>query len=153
MAYTTQAKIEGSIANPAQYCPEDKSYVDWIADQIESAQDEIDGRLEGLYSVPFSDPVPGLVKTIARYFACSLVMNPGFVGEVPADSKVVDTFYSRGDALLRRIEKGEIKLDASGSEIESGAPQSSTIDTARAISRTTYDSEGNVLDEGTLEGL
>ncbi len=150
--YTTYTEIQRRIANVDDYKPAavlDSAAV-WVGNVITDAQDEIDGRLALLYVVPF-DPVPSIIKAICRFLACSYILNPGFVGEVPADSKVVDTNYKRANDLLEKIESGELVI--SGATLAGDmASQSTTEDFARTFSVTQRDSDGNTIgDTGTME--
>ena len=150
--YTTYDELGKRVNNIDQYAPEGEVPIIWIADIITQAQDEIDGRLAHLYSVPF-DPVPSLISAIARYLALSYLLNPGFVGEVPAESKVVDTNYRRADDLLKRLESGEVTLDVSSTSATPATPQSSSSSRGRVLTQTTVDADGAVLVSGSMEGV
>lgn len=84
---------------------------DQITDAIDNAQSEVDARLRGRYSVPFS-PVPALVHSttldIAAYLA---TLNYRQEKELPDGDPVVRR-YQRACALLKDIAAGNADLDA-----------------------------------------
>lgn len=78
MAYITQSDIAGQV--PAAFllqALDDDG--DGLADAgiwdgiVSAAQNEIDGRLAAAYSVPFSSPVPALIKAVCSVLALWLV--------------------------------------------------------------------------------
>jgi len=145
-AYTTYAILDNEIVNMAEHVPADKDSATWVAAQITNVQAEIDGRLAARYVVPFVT-VPVLIQTIALYLAASRVLNPGYVGEIPAESAYVDTYYKRGNDLLKQLETGELTLTGI-TPATSSLPLSSVSDTDRVFTQTTYDEDGDVLEEG-----
>jgi phage gp36-like protein len=127
----------------------------WVQELIGYAQDEIDGRLERRYVVPF-DPTPSVVRVIARYLAKAYILNPNYAGELPSESKWVDINYRRADDLLRAIERGDLKLtDAQEAVVLMDMPLSTTADgRSRVFTQTIRDASGEMIGgAGTLEGL
>lgn len=148
--YTTYAEISDRINTISQYVPTGETEATWVADMIEDAEDEINGRLAHLYTVPFSSPYPVIITTICKYFAISRVMNPGFVGEVPADNRVVDTYYKRGNDLLEKLEAGEITIP-NVTVPNNAKAVSSTEDYDKVFTTTKYIDETQTGDTGTME--
>lgn len=82
---------------------------DRVDECIDGAEDEIDGYLSGLYTVPVTGTIPGLVKEFSVILACRrLYVRRGMV---PAAfvSVVEDAMKT-----LEKIAEGKIKLDIDG---------------------------------------
>jgi len=148
--YTTYDDVDNEIQNLAECIPAGKTDEVWVTAQIENAQQEIDGRLGAFYTVPFST-VPDIIKAIALYFTCSRILGANFVGEIPADSKWVDTYYNRGNALLKAIESGDTAISGIAASID--MPLSNSENRGRVFTQDMLDSEGTVVTAGTLEGI
>lgn len=155
-AYTTYDEIKDRLPDIANMViPAGHTIQEWVADCISYVGDEIDGRLEGLYVTPFS-PTPKLIATIARYFTISMILDPNFVGEIPAESRWSDTNRRNGEALLKRIESGDLVLH-SATQVEGSRdlPLSTSRDRARDMTQGFKDSEGALIDQlsGSLDYL
>jgi len=138
MSYITYSDLDNEIVDLIEHVPTGKDASTWVQTMIDAAEAEVNGRLASLYRVPF-DPVDDLIRTIALYFAASRILNPGFVAEVPADSKVVDTYYRRGDDLLKRLESGDLTIDAPSSVAAGELPASSTSSKDREMTMDTME--------------
>jgi len=155
--YCTYTDINNELNDLSDHIPANQSAdpTGWVEAQIYKCMLEIDGRLGGLYTVPFTSPIPSLVRTICIYLSTSRILSPGYVGEIPADSRYVDTYYKRADDLLKRIESGDITL--TGTSVVSGGINSlgiasTSTDIAQTFTQTTYDVDGNILESGSMEG-
>jgi len=151
--YCSYGDLDNEIVTLSEYVPTGKTAATWINQRIRAAQAEIDGRLGMQYAVPFESPVPEIIWTICLYLSASRIMNPGFVGEVPSDSRVVDTYYKRANDLLEKIESGEITIPGATKATDGATIQSTTTDLSREFTQTTHDEDGNVLATGTLDGV
>lgn len=150
--YCIYDDMDNEIADLTDHVPTGKVAAVWVGAQIDKAESEIDGRLGSRYTVPFTT-VPALITTIAIYLATSRILNPGFIGEIPADSKVVDTYYKRADDLLKRLESGELVLEtATESTDDTASPQSSTSSQTREFTQNILDSDGDVSSYGSMDG-
>lgn len=86
MAYVTQAEVEAKI--PPQtlrdQLDDDRDGVadDGLLDQIiTNASDEVDAFLAGLFTVPFDDPAPKVVRSATLAFVCEALYARRLVGD------------------------------------------------------------------------
>ncbi len=85
---------------------------DIVDECIAGAEDEVDGYLSGLYLVPITGTVPGLVSEACVVLACRrLYLRRGGVPTSFAE-QVKDTM-----SFLTKIAEGKIKLDIPGSDV------------------------------------
>lgn len=76
---------------------------------IREAQTEIDAVLGSLHKVPFSQPIPALVRSIAGYLAAAFVLDGGFsAGAEP--TKLADRYRELAHQRLTAIVEGELQL-------------------------------------------
>ncbi len=153
--YCTYTDIDNEIDDLLDHVPQSKKTttddaVAWVNSRIIACGYEIDGRLGMTYGTPF-DPVPSIITTIALYLSCSRILSTGYVGEIPADSRYVDTYYKRADDLLKRIESGDIVIPQAEKMSDSAGVLSNTSDIGMVFTQTTYDSDGDVLTTGSMD--
>ena len=104
---------------------------DITAECIAGAEDEVNGYLSGLYTVPITGTVPGLVTEASVVLACRRLYVRR--GSIPAafQTQVEDTM-----SLLTKIAEGKIKLDISGPTADFGSVEVTTV--ARVNSRSKW---------------
>jgi hypothetical protein len=107
----------------------------YIASFILKANDYINGKLFGIYSLPFLDPIPDTIKNIARLYAAGLMLLDqygvfGTGSEVDGKQKMQDA-----DDILQEITSFTLEIrDQSGKSLRiftpvAGWPDASTAST------------------------
>lgn len=149
--YCTYADIDNELDDLTNHIPQNKiaDGTAWVEAQIYKCMMEIDGRIGGMYTVPFTTPIPSIIRTICIYMSVSRILGPGYVGEVPAGSYYVDANYKRGNDLLKRIESGEIVLTGASVPVDTGV-LSNTSDQGFEFTQNVRDSDGNVTEFGSM---
>lgn len=149
--YCSYADIDAKIVDIIDHVPTGKDPETWVYSQIAFCMEEIDGRLGDRYVVPFASPIPALIRTICMYLSISAVLNPGYVGEIPAESRYVDTYWKKGDDLLKAVQKGDIELSGVILNIVTiDGSQSSTADAGCEFVLNSLDSERDVIESGSM---
>ena len=77
---------------------------------IEDVQNEIDGILGTKNTIPFTVPVPPLVRIIAKDLASFRVFRSRFINEQPNQSDWVDKLQATANKYLDELTKGDLKL-------------------------------------------
>lgn len=85
---------------------------DQIALAITDAQAEIDGRLRSQYTVPFTDPVPAMIRSLTIDIAAYLASLTFYQEKDMKDTDPVVRRYKRACCMLGDIASGSIDLDA-----------------------------------------
>ena len=95
---------------------------DITAECIAGAEDEVNGYLSGLYTVPITGTVPGLVTEASVVLACRRLYVRR--GSIPAafQTQVEDTM-----SLLTKIAEGKIQLDIPGPTADFGSVEVTTV--------------------------
>jgi phage gp36-like protein len=151
--YCTYEDIDNTIHELSDLTPVGKTLATWVADNIAFADKEIDGRLGGKYVVPFS-PVPDLIAELSRLLTCSNCLRGNFVGTIPNDSRLIDYYRQTAEKLMKEILDGTVLLtDATAVTDGSSSIVVSSDDKGRDFTQTKYDTNGNVLSVGSLEGI
>lgn len=124
--------------------------VAWVKTQIRNAQRFINAQISSYATLPYEsqDAVPDIIKDLALLVTCYRILRPIYVKEDPSVSDWVDNYKRDADAILKGLRDGSILLDST----DAPAIQSSTSDVEREFSQTTRDSEGNILETGSMEG-
>ncbi len=82
-----------------------------ISDAIVAAQAEIDGNLKPKFNVPFSTPVPSLVRVIAINLAAGLALEAAFSGgEHLEQIQYADRQQAKARAMIQQILAGTMSL-------------------------------------------
>jgi len=153
VGYCTYDDIDNTIHELTDLVPTGKTEATWVAENIAFADKEIDGRLGGKYVVPF-DPVPDLIAEISRLLTCSNCLRGNFVGAIPNDSRLIDYYRQTAEKLMKEILDGTVLLtDATAVTDGSSSIVVSSDDKGRDFTQTKYDTSGNVLSVGSLEGI
>jgi len=114
MAYITQPAIEAKVPAPvlidALDDDGDGQADDGLLDQIiQNASDAVDGYLAGLYTVPFSDPIPAAVTTATLIFTLEDIYSRRNIPDAQNPfSKQANDWRAR----LTKIGNRELPLDA-----------------------------------------
>lgn len=145
--YITYQDLDARMDGLADLIPDGKDAEAYVSEFIADAQAEVDAALSARYSVPFAS-APALVKRITSELAKYLLLRENYHQEGPEISDWVEEYRVRARELLDRVVSGDLPVDTT----ETGQLAiSNTTDVAREISRTTRDSEGTVIEYGTLE--
>lgn len=107
-----------------------------ILEQIEAADDEIDGYLRSSYNLPFTS-VPERIKQISKDISIYNLYKRRFRLEMP---ETLTAIYNKRLQELKDIQRGVIKLDV---EVDEGTPQPSEI----KVNKTADDKVFNNLDK------
>lgn len=110
----------------AAFISQDATALARVADGITVAQSKIDGRLQTKFAVPFSDPAPELIRTVAVCLASAWAVK-GAYSDSGSQSHVewAAAREKEGMDLLKEILAGEMRLeDATTLEVlpSQGAP-------------------------------
>lgn len=122
--YVQVEEVRAVLARDPAQAPNTAASLDVaaITSHIASAQAQVDGRIAGRYTVPFSDAaVPKLVVDITRDIAaylCDLTFRQGLDYESDRDPVVLR--YQQAQQLLGQIATGAIDLPVPGGGGESG---------------------------------
>lgn len=153
MGYCDYDDIDNTIQGLVALTPTDKVAASWVADNIAFADKEIDGRLGGMYAVPFS-PTPDLIAEISRLLTCSNCLRGNFVGAIPNDSRLVDYYRQTAEKLIKEILDGTVTLiGATSISNEADSVIVTSEQYGREFTQTKYDTGGNVVSIGSMEGV
>ena len=154
MAYATYPDISNEISNLGELVPDGKVAKTWVESKISTAELEINGKLQSRYATPLtSASAIEILKPVSIFRTCYSILAQNYTQENGNASDWVQDYKKRADEILNMILDGTIDLDATSSTISTDSIQSSTIDVARTFSNGTYDSSGNSLSVGTLDGF
>jgi phage gp36-like protein len=128
VSYIAQADLDEYISetNLIQLTDDDRTgaaNAGVVTECISGSEDEVNGYLSGLYTVPIVGDVPGIVTESCVVLACRrLYLRRGGVPE-SFQSQVDDTI-----SLLTKIAEGKIKLDIDGPTADFGSVEVSTVE-------------------------
>ncbi|MGG1600571.1 hypothetical protein [Paenibacillus naphthalenovorans] len=101
MPYTTPERIEKLLrefVDLEKYQPEDMELF------IQKAEARINDRLRPYYRVPFADPVPDIIVSIAEDFACSFLVDQDYVDRPNSEQvPLAQVFFERAEKDLERV--------------------------------------------------
>jgi|GEM_PF-5278985 len=154
MSYIVYADVDNEISNLVDLVPGDKIALDWVNNKIASAELEINARLASKYVTPIS-PVLDIVKSISLNLTCYYILRQNFTQEDGNLSNWVEQYRKTANDMIKQIEDGTITLDTPQSSVGNAADavQSSTIGVARVFTSGQFDTSGNRLSDGSLDGL
>jgi len=122
MAYCTSSEV----TDFATFILQDATASARVADGITVAQSKIDGRLQTKFSVPFADPVPELIRTIAVLLAAAWSAKGAYSDSgTQSHNEWAAAREKEAMDLLKEILAGEMRLeDATTLEVvpSQGAP-------------------------------
>lgn len=113
MPYTTKQQVRLALARDLTEVQGTAASLEdpQIDDAIAEAASRIDGRLGSLYLVPFADPAPDLVQTIARDLAAFLAdLTFREVRDYQSQLNPVYIRYQEALTLLKEIAEGKVSL-------------------------------------------
>jgi phage gp36-like protein len=102
---------------------------------VDAADDMIDSKLYGLYSVPFST-TPLMINQISKMWAAYYILKVVYSAATPEQSNWMNTFKENANGLLNDIINGHTPLiDSTGSSVSkrSGAGIESTTSNYRPV--------------------
>ena len=135
MAYITEADLDEYISETTlvQLTDDDRTGAvnsDIVAEVIAGAENEVNGYLSGLYTVPIVGTVPGMITEATVVLACRRLHIRR--GGIPAafQAQVDDTMR-----LLLKIAEGKVKLDIDGPTADFGSVEVSTVERVHSRSK------------------
>lgn len=90
---------------------------EFVANCIQSAQAEVDGRIGVRYETPLSEPPDDIITYITSSLAQSLLLESVYSSDTPFIGDLVRSLRERADLLLNMIAEGKVTL--SGAEKKS----------------------------------
>lgn len=145
MAYITYDDIIARTNRISELVPDGLDEEDWVGNLITSAEAVIDARLGAAYTVPLVNP-PAVISTIAYWLVMYEALRENYSAEEVERNEWVERYYEQAMNMLDAlVESGSLDI-ATGDVVSSN-----TTDIARVITRTTYDTEGNVVETGTWD--
>jgi len=152
MAYVVYDDIDNEITALTDFVPAGKDATAWVNSKIASAELEINAKLSSRYATPVS-PTPDVLKTCSLNLTCYYILRQNYTQEDGNTSDWVNEYRKTCDELLKSIMTGEIDLSAPSTSDNTDSIPSSTLDVARVLTNGTYDTSGNVLSSGTMDGF
>jgi len=122
MPYTTKELILGNskLANEYSFEGTDESLIDTT---IKKAQSRIDIKLRRKYLVPFTDPVPDIIETIATELAAGFLIEIDYSSRKEKDEPyLAEVLIKRADADLQDILENSLLDGLTGVEYAPAAP-------------------------------
>jgi phage gp36-like protein len=147
--YIDYAYVLARMTGLADTIPTGETAATWVTTWIVDAQAQVDAALKKLYTVPFTEPIPALVKRVTFQLTQYLILRENYRGEDPNVSDWVDEYRKDAERLLAQLASGELEIDKP--IVDENASQSSTTGLAQDFQRTTHDSEGTIVTEGNME--
>lgn len=118
MAYCLEADVRRKVT----VVPADTLGTNQIADGIAAGDAEIDARLIGRYTVPFS-PVPELIKRISILLAAGWALGDAYAGTGPnVPVAFAENCLEEGRKLLELLATGELALGTTATPVSSTSP-------------------------------
>ncbi len=147
--YVSYADMDAKIGDLSALVPDGKTESDWVELFIADAQAQVNAALAERYDVPFTT-VPDIIKVITFDLAYYRLLRENYTQQGGDMSEWVDEIRRRAEELLQKIADGEIVLDADEATAD-GMSMSSTTGLQRDFRRTTYDTNGVVVDTGNMD--
>jgi phage gp36-like protein len=152
MAYTDYADIDDEITNLGEYIPAGKEALSWVNNKIASAELEINAKLSSRYVTPIT-PVHDLLKSASLNLTCYYILRQSYTGEDGNTSDWVNEYRKTADELIQLVLDGDVDLGAPTETTSDDQILSATTGLAKTFTDTTYDTSGNVVTTGSLDGF
>lgn len=149
MAYITFADVSNELTDMGGLIPEGKEAIAWVNNKIASADLEIDARLSAKYVTPVTSATAlRIVKVISLNLTCYYILRQNYTQEDGNLSDWVNEYKRVANDLLSQIISGDI--DLTGNTNAASMAMSTTSGIARKLTSDTYDTDGNLISEGTM---
>jgi phage gp36-like protein len=155
MPYTTFSDVDNEIPNLSDLIPTDKTAgtevgQTWVEWHIAEAEKEINGRLGGVYAVPFST-VPDLIASIALKLTAFRILRTNYAREEADCPELIKSYRDQVDEVITALLDGTITLTGDGVAAVTGI-QSNTEDFTPTFTQTRRGPDGEIIgDIGSLE--
>lgn len=151
--YATYSNIDDEINGLADLVPDGKNATIWVEGYISQAEKEVNARLSVKYGAPFTGTIPDIINYLTIELACYRLLRQCYVKDDPSNNDWVDEYRKNAERIFNSLIDGEADLNTGDIATSNDLALSSTSDEARVFTTTKYDSEGNVLSTGSLDGI